>query len=345
MGKVYIVYYDWANTRGNHAGMAYLAKQIEKHHTSKVQLIKHAFRFDLSYPGRKLYQLYAPVYSFLIALYLVFRLKSTDKVFFLEYCGAFSGSEQFIAKILRKFGVKNEFYGLIHQPESLLKQVFTLQVLDAHLKLIDKVVVFGSSLKQYLSTFMPSDKIIQTYHYVDTQFYQPRVNYLSTMELKVIIMGNQMRSDLILRDIIEQCPQAEFHICMGVRKDVSKFQGLKNVFCYGFLSENEFLTLMQQSDVSLSIMADTEGSNVIVTSLACGLAMVVSDVGSIRDYCTEKNSLFCNNTAPSFTSAIQQLIADKKQIESMKLHSKLASQEISLEKFVSEAFPLMVDFK
>ncbi|UVV76520.1 glycosyltransferase family 4 protein [Bacteroides fragilis] len=50
---------------------------------------------------------------------------------------------------------------------------------------------------------------------------------------------------------------------------------------------------MNKADVSLNIMKDTIGSNVIVTSMAMGLAMVVSDVGSIRDYVDESNGLFC----------------------------------------------------
>ena len=36
---------------------------------------------------------------------------------------------------------------------------------------------------------------------------------------------------------------------------------------------------MNDSDISLNVMKDTIGSNVICTSMATGLAMVVSDVG------------------------------------------------------------------
>ena len=41
----------------------------------------------------------------------------------------------------------------------------------------------------------------------------------------------------------------------------------------------------------LNVMKDTIGSNVICTSMATGLSMVVSDVGSIRDYCSETNAV------------------------------------------------------
>jgi hypothetical protein len=56
-----------------------------------------------------------------------------------------------------------------------------------------------------------------------------------------------------------------------------------NVRLHKNIKESELRNLMHKSDVSLNVMHDTVGSNVIVTSLSCGLAMVCSDVGSIRD--------------------------------------------------------------
>lgn len=47
---------------------------------------------------------------------------------------------------------------------------------------------------------------------------------------------------------------------------------------------------MKQSDVSLNVMNDTVGSNVITTSLAVGLAVVASNVGSISDYVVDNES-------------------------------------------------------
>jgi len=344
MNKVYIVYYDWANTRGNHAGMAYLARQLKADKPKQIKLIKHIFRFDLNYLGRKLYTIYAPIYSFFIALYLFLVLKSNDKVFFIEYCADLPGSEQFIARILRTLGVKNEFFGLIHQPESLLKLMFSSNELKNNIALVDKVIVFGSSLKKYLSTLKDENNIIQTYHYVDTNYYKPNDKKIENERLKVIIMGNQMRDDSLLYNIVESCPTVDFHICVGVKKNAGNINQLKNAFIHGFMTENNLLELMQVSDISLSVMQDTVGSNVIVTSIGCGLAMVVSDVGSIRDYCNTSNSILCTNTAESFSQAILTLVEDRSRYKLMKNKSIEISKLISLEKFSVETFPKMLDF-
>ena len=70
------------------------------------------------------------------------------------------------------------------------------------------------------------------------------------------------------------------------------FSGLKNATLVGDVPEAELKHYMNDSDISLNVMKDTIGSNVICTSMATGLAMVVSDVGSIRDYCDETNACF-----------------------------------------------------
>lgn len=74
------------------------------------------------------------------------------------------------------------------------------------------------------------------------------------------------------------------------------FPKTPNVELKGFLEEDELRHQMDIADVSLNVMEDTVGSNVITTSMAMGLAMIVSDVGSIRDYCNDANALFAKTT-------------------------------------------------
>jgi glycosyltransferase involved in cell wall biosynthesis len=100
------------------------------------------------------------------------------------------------------------------------------------------------------------------------------------------------------------------------------------------MPEEKLLDRMQQADASLSIMDDTIGSNVITTSLACGLPQVVSDVGSIRDYCSEKNAIFCND-ADSFVEAIQTLSQNPKLCQEMGSHARKKAETISLEQSIN----------
>lgn len=78
-------------------------------------------------------------------------------------------------------------------------------------------------------------------------------------------------------------------------------------------------------------MKDTVGSNVITTSLAMGLAMVVSDVGSIRDYCDKTNTLFCKNNAEDFVNALNTLKKDPLLVSRMQNASIDLSQKLKIE--------------
>lgn len=107
-----------------------------------------------------------------------------------------------------------------------------------------------------------------------------------------------------------------------------------NVIVHRFIPEEELLGRMQGADVSLSIMDDTIDSNVITTSLACGLPQVVSDVGSIRDYCSEKNAIFCNDVE-SFVEAMQTLSQNPTLCQEMRHHARKKAETISLEQSIN----------
>lgn len=99
----------------------------------------------------------------------------------------------------------------------------------------------------------------------------------------------------------------------------------------GYLPEDELRNLMDISDVSLNIMEDTVGSNVITTSMAMGLAMIVTDVGSIHDYCDESNTIFCNNNVNSIVKAIQKITSSPKDMYNMKTSSIAKSKLLRIE--------------
>src|SRR5687768_2855914 len=100
MGKTYLVYYEFESTKGNHAGMAYLARYLDKH-LGEVELVKHVpqeFKYG-SYLSR--------VYAVGVAYYLLAVLKKNDKVFFMEYLSKGVAHQDVTAGILRRHGVTN----------------------------------------------------------------------------------------------------------------------------------------------------------------------------------------------------------------------------------------------
>ena len=88
---------------------------------------------------------------------------------------------------------------------------------------------------------------------------------------------------------------------------------------------------MEKANVSINVMEDTIGSNVITNSMSMGLAMIVSDVGSIRDYCNESFAIFCDNNLQSFKEAVKKLNSDKERVARMQNNALIASKSLSVE--------------
>lgn len=332
----YLIVQDWPSTHGNHAGMVHMCNLLsEKYPDEYTVLVKkqqRKFHKTSNWLLRKLVGLQSRYYSrhIFVREYRALckdmfqMLKAGDKVFLMEYMFPYA-SQLGIAKHIHQKKPYVKVYGLCHLTRTFFKDG---RVYPALLKTwpqyTTKLLTFGHSLTDYfIENGVPFDKVSTGKHYVDDDYYHvDTIKDCSSGVLRALVMGSMQRNYDFLAEIVLNTPNIQWIICRG--RDVSvdrMFDGYKNVTLKGFLLEKELRNLMQESDVSVNIMADTIGSNVITTSLAMGMAMVCSDVGSIRDYCNKENSLFCENTPKSFVDALRVLDNDRRLVMNMKVQS------------------------
>lgn len=329
---VYILYYDFQATSGNHAGMSYLARKL-KAQFPDVQLIKH---IPQEIKGGRFW---VHIHSVLIFCYLFIALKPGDKVFFMEYLTYGVAFQDRIAKWLKRAGKSNKLIGLVHLAGSHLLDLYGDEKIISHkLSWLDKVVVFGSSLAAFIQERRFSKEIKVCHHYVDSTFYQPRTDNSENEKLDVIVVGRLKRNFQQLNEIIAKtADNIIFHLCLGAKPLPDTFKQQHNVLTYGFLSEEELLKLMQTCDVHLAVLEDTVGSNAITSAMAVGLVQVVSDVGSIRDYCDQSNSMLCSSVN-DFTQALSFLSQNLALVPSMKSSARRQAERMSLANFY-KSFP------
>lgn len=333
---VYILYYDFVSTSGNHAGMSYLAHKL-KAQFPEVRLIKH---IPQEIKGGRFW---VHIHSILIFCYLFMALKPGDKVFFMEYLTYGVAFQDRIAKWLKSAGKSNKLIGLVHLAGSHLLDLYGDEKIIIHkLSWLDKVVVFGSSLATFIRAYGFSKELKVCHHYVDSTFYQPlKGNDGENEGLHVIIVGRLKRNFEQLNEIIAKtADNVIFHLCLGAKALPETVKQQHNVKSYGFLSEEELLQLMQTCDVHLAVLEDTVGSNAITSAMAVGLIQVVSDVGSIRDYCDESNSILCSNVK-DFTEALAFLSQNLALVPSMKSSARRQAERMSLENFYKR-FPALL---
>lgn len=337
MGKVYLLYYDYCHTRGNHAGMAYLARAMQASNRS-IRLIKHP---EQEYRGG---WLFAYMYALGIAAYLKFVLRRGDQVLFFEYLSGDFGYQDTIARLLRQWGCNNYFSGLVHLGGDQLMSLYkTPAAILRRLDYTDRILVFGSSLKTFLSDSVGYRKpIVRTYHYAETTFYVPSSKpHEAGAPLQVLVLGKLKRNADQLAAIIERTKGiAYFHVCAG-RSAHASIAHFPHVRIYPALSEVDLRGLMQLSDVNLSVFYDTVGSNAVTSTLACGLVQVASHVGSIEDYGDSTNSIWCECT-DDFVNALAALAHDEQRLRKMQKSARAQAERISLANSVNYFNTLLV---
>lgn len=340
----YLIVQDWQNTRGNHAGMEHMCDMLverypgkyvkyvspEEYHTpvyhNRIQRKLHEI-YDKYFYHRKNLNRYKRICRPMLAM-----LKPGDEVFLLEYL--FPAVSQFeFAQFLRKKYPWLKIYALSHLSPSMYSYIgLGRSDIQEWSHSIDKMLTLGSSLSSFLyECGIPKDKISTGFHYVDDEYYTPLSIRKDKKTLSIICIGAVQRNRTLMAGIIECFPQVEWFICRG--NDTSAdylYKDLKNVHLKGFMSEQELRKTMEFCDISMNVMEDTIGSNVITTSMAMGMALIVSDVGSIRDYCDTQNAIFCENTIESFKEALLSLINDEKKVLEMKKHSKEISKRLNI---------------
>lgn len=348
---IYLICQDWSNTSKNHAGIKYLCNQLENLYPHKFKTIvfpdygaifnNRKLPFSQARIIRTICYHYARIRHQFIAQKTYKSLKKIlhrdDKVILMEYLEKSYPMLHFAESIKIQFP-DVPLLAMVHLVPEKIESSFPIQEdLKRWLKPIDKILTLGHSLTDYfIEKGVDKTKIITTFHYVDNYYYTP-TPIRKHNRIKIIAMGNQMRNIALLKKIVEANPNADFIICQGTADMSSFFKKIDNVQLIPYVEEKVLKQYMIDADISLNVMKDTIGSNVIVTSLGMGLAMICSDVGSIRDYCDETNTIFCNNKNPEeFSQAISSL--EKAPHKLMQLQQSAANKgrTFSIQRFAND---------
>lgn len=348
----YLIVQDWQSTHGNHAGMVHMCKLLKEKWPDEYEvyikpqprtfnkiegngIVARAKRWINAqravYYKKKVYpkeylELCNPMFK---------KLEKGDEVFLLEYLIPWC-SQYELACYIRKYYPSVKIYALSHLTVKYFKETVTLNnpniVRDWSIP-IDKMLTLGTSLSEYfIANGVEESKINTGFHYVDSDYYHKKKDDDgdANKPLTVITMGALQRDYSLLAEVVSKCPNIHWIICKGRKNVDDLFPSSDNIELKGYLSEDELRDQMDRADVSLNIMEDTIGSNVITTSMAMGLAMVVTDVGSIRDYCDESNALFCKIEKEDIASSILFLSSHREIVQKMKKSSKNKSKSFSI---------------
>ena len=341
----YLISQQWGNLKGNHAGYPHICNLLQKAYPETYCVIEcpplNQKNRNKTIWGRILKYIVDPYISKMQYKNDLLKrcnqmlnvLKAGDDVFLLEY-NMPATPQLVLAEYIKKHYVNVRVIAMTHlTPGVLLNWGQTKNKLLKWDRPVDIHVTLGSSLTEYFKSIgIKESKISTGFHAVDMDYYHPidDIEKSDNRQITVITMGTLQRNYSMLSEVVKKCPNVNWIICKGTKDVGNLFEGCSNIRLVDFVAEEELRRLMNSADVSLSIFEDTIGSNVITTSMAMGLAMVVSDVGSIHDYCDTNNAIFCDNRVDAFVDAINSL-NDKEKIRRMKKSSLDIVRRFSIE--------------
>lgn len=214
----------------------------------------------------------------------------------------------------------NRVVATYHQPPQFLDET----IRDLHyLRSLHAIVVVSKNQIPFFSSEISLNRLYWVPHGVDTRVFRPKPEISPKKDDRQICLfvGMHKRDFRTLHDVIEivgqNRPDVEFQV-VTAKQNEPIFAGQRNVTMYCGVTEAELIGLFQRATLQLQPMLDSTANNAILEGMACGLPLVVTDVGGVRDYVDEGCAEFVSlQNAEEMATTVMRLIADSQRQKQM----------------------------
>jgi glycosyltransferase involved in cell wall biosynthesis len=211
-------------------------------------------------------------------------------------------------KVNRWAGRRNRVVATYHQLPQFFEQ---RRSQFSHLRDLDAVILVASNQREFFESVIPSEKVHVIPHGVDTNFFQPPTERTRPdRPLRCLTVGSNYRDFAmhvqVIRNINRSSLRGVEFVAIGEPRCAEYFAGLENVRYLSDISDDELLRWYQTSDVLLLPLQDATACNALLEGMACGLPIVVTDVGGVRDYVDDQSAILVNG-ADAITESLKNL--------------------------------------
>lgn len=225
--------------------------------------------------------------------------------------------------------------GTIHFP----RELWTKGMLN-HLKRLSSAIILYQKDLAFFENIIGSGRIRYVPHGVDTDYFIPGLAQDASGNIEVIYTGQfyrnfEMATRVVLR-LAAKNPKVIFHFVVpeqypGQARSMPYFQSIAAhpaVKWHSGISSDELLALYQRCLLMLLPVDASGANNAIVEALACGLPVVTTDVGGIRDY--GGGTVFPvvpNNDDDAMVSVLERYITDRNWQRDISLRSRAFAEQ------------------
>lgn len=198
-----------------------------------------------------------------------------------------------------------------HQPPQILQKVAPHNTI---LRNLDALIAVASNQVDYFRSFVDAGAVHVVPHGIDTDFFQPPDQKESTGR-ECLFVGQWLRDFDMLRDVIRSVERTGAGLTFTIvttDENFNKFDGLRNTVVVSRLTDEQLLTTYQRADLLVLPMKDCTANNSVLEGMACGLPVVTTDVGGVKDYVTPAcASLVASGDVEAMRDAILLLTSDE----------------------------------
>lgn len=197
-----------------------------------------------------------------------------------------------------------------HEPHSTLDWL----AIDDIIRRLDAVILVSESQRVYFEALLPTERIFVVPHGIDTDFFSP-AETLSNEPICVTV-GSHLRDYETLKRAMELIWQMNSNVhlvAVGTRKDPNlQFQcDEKRIRFLDGVSDEDLRLAYQMARLALFSFRDATANNAMLEAMACGLPVIATDVGGIREYLGEEAGILCPPRDPeAFANGVLRLLDD-----------------------------------
>lgn len=155
--------------------------------------------------------------------------------------------------------------------------------------LASAIVLYSRDL-DFFEEHVGSGRVEFVRHGVDSEFFSPEQSRESR-HLRILYAGLYLRNEKmfvrVARALLDKFPNLEIHMLVPAHHQseaLAPLRAARSVQWHSGLNDHELRQLYRQCDLLLLPMDDSGANNAILEAMACGLPVITTDVGGIRDY-------------------------------------------------------------
>lgn len=180
----------------------------------------------------------------------------------------------------------------------------------SHISHLDAVIVVGRNQIPIFEPLLGRDRVFWVPLGIDTEYFSPPRERFANYPPLCLFVGVHLRDfDTLCRTIrlVNKEDNRIQFVIVTFESEFHRFEGLENIVLRCGVPEPELRSLYQRADMMVQPMSDCTANTSTLEALACGLPVIASDIGGVRDYLDEA----CSVLVPPFNpEAMSEEILD-----------------------------------